>query len=285
VRFGPKARRQLRYREDCAHQYEPSVLQNTVDKASMKKYVATFKAGLSAAYRKQELREQSCLRITRQGTLGRSNLPKVKGHDRTDPLGEGNQHWRKPAYSQLMYECSVRNSAESYAVHRTEVRDQASHPNGIEKVIDIWKMAGNAMLLMIPELEMRAADCAAFAVTLIAAAVSSVSLRVSSPACLLSIFTADTIQRPFAAARRPTSTATATGMSSCSDSGHSWHVEPAVKNPSTQAAQPFPPVPVWHSPLAQREPAEHKSVSEKSVPLQKSNLNGHERARTHAVGT
>ena len=39
-----------------------------------------------------------------------------------------------------------------------QVRNQASHPNGIDKVIDIWKMAGNAMLLMIPELEMRAAD-------------------------------------------------------------------------------------------------------------------------------
>ena len=58
----------------------------------------------------------------------------------------------------LVYEGSVRNSAESYAVHRTEVRDQASHPNGIVKVIDIWNIAGNAMLLMIPELEMRAAD-------------------------------------------------------------------------------------------------------------------------------
>ena len=46
-----------------------------------------------------------------------------------------------------------------------QVRNQASHPNGIVKVIDIWKMAGNAMLLMIPELEMRAADCAASAVT------------------------------------------------------------------------------------------------------------------------
>ena len=98
VRFRPKARSQLRYSEDCAHQYEPSVLQNTVDKASMKKSVATFKAGLSDAYRQQELGEQSCLRITRQSALGRSNLPKVKGHDRTDPVGEGNQRWRKPAH-------------------------------------------------------------------------------------------------------------------------------------------------------------------------------------------
>jgi hypothetical protein len=74
----------------------------------MKKYVATFKAGLSDAYRKQELGEQSCLRITRpecalpvgslQSALGRSNLPKVEGHDRTNPLCEGNQHSRKPAY-------------------------------------------------------------------------------------------------------------------------------------------------------------------------------------------
>ena len=85
-------------------------------------------------------------------------MPKVEGHDRTDPVGEGNQHCRKPVCSKLVYEGSVRNSAESYAVHRTEVRDQASHPNGIVKVIDIWNMAGNAMLLMIPELEMRAAD-------------------------------------------------------------------------------------------------------------------------------
>ena len=165
MRFRPEARGQLWYGEDCAHQYEPSVLQNTVDKASMKKYVATFKAGLSDAYRKQELREQSCLRITRQGALRRPNLPKVEGHDRTDPVGEGNQHLRKSAYSKLVYEGSIRDGAKSYARCRAEVRNQASHPNGIVNVIDIWKMAGNAMLLMIPVLEMRAADCAAFAVT------------------------------------------------------------------------------------------------------------------------
>ena len=53
------------------------------------------------------------------------------------------------------------------------------------------------MLLMIPELEMRAAACAAFAETWIAAAVSSVLLRVSSSTCLPSIFTADTIQQDY----------------------------------------------------------------------------------------
>ena len=63
---------------------------------------ATLKAELSDAYRKQELREESCLRITRQSALWRSNLPNVEGHDRSDPVGEGNQHWRKPAYSKLV---------------------------------------------------------------------------------------------------------------------------------------------------------------------------------------
>jgi hypothetical protein len=76
---------------------------------------------MSDAYRQQELREESCLRITRQSALGRSNLPKVEGHDRTDPVGEGNQHWRKPVYSKLVstYEGSVHNSAENYAMYRT----------------------------------------------------------------------------------------------------------------------------------------------------------------------
>ena len=120
---------------------------------------------MTHTYRQQELCEQSCLRITRQSALRRPNLPKVEGHDRTDPVGEGNQHLRKSAYSKLAYEGSIRDGAKSYARCRAEVRNQASHPNGIVNVIDIWKMAGNAMLLMIPVLEMRAADCAAFAVT------------------------------------------------------------------------------------------------------------------------
>ena len=83
-----------------------------------KQTVAAFKAGLRDAYRKQELREKSCLRITRQGTLGRSNLPKVEGHDRTDPVGEGNQHWRKPAYSKLVcMRVLFARGAKSYAMY------------------------------------------------------------------------------------------------------------------------------------------------------------------------
>ena len=83
-----------------------------------KQTVGYFKAGLSDAYRKQELREESCLRITRHGALGRSNLPKVEGHDRTDPVGEGNQHSRKPAYSKLVcMRVLFARGARSYAIY------------------------------------------------------------------------------------------------------------------------------------------------------------------------
>ena len=151
-----------------------------------------------------------------------------------------------------------------------------TYPKGISNVSAIWKMAGNVMLPMIPVLEIRATDWVTPAAVDARSLTSAAYVRASSSALLSSNLTAETIQTPFTARRKPTAAAIATGISSSRDSGHSWHVVPAVKNPRTQTAQPFPPVPVWHSPLEQREPAGKRKWCQKA-PQRSSSEAGHDK--------
>eukprot|EP01045_Picozoa_sp_COSAG04_P034758 COSAG04_NODE_7746_length_1073_cov_2.365188_2_plen_101_part_00 len=69
-----------------------------------------------------------------------------------------------------------RSSETMDVTHSANCTSTGGKPKGISKVIEIWKMAGKAMLLTIAVLEMRATDDA----TLAAAVVSSLAASAAS---------------------------------------------------------------------------------------------------------
>ena len=118
-----------------------------------------------------------------------------------------------------------RSSETIDVTHSANCTSTGGKPKGISKVIEIWKMLGKAMLLMMAVLEMRATD-----LTTCAAAFAS-SLNVSASSRLLLVlsperWTAETFQTRKMTAPMPTSAASPTGSSSSSDSGHGWQVAP-----------------------------------------------------------
>ena len=69
-----------------------------------------------------------------------------------------------------------RSSETIDVTHSANCTSTGGKPKGISKVIEIWKMAGKAMLLTMAVLEMRATDEA----TLAAAVVSSLAASAAS---------------------------------------------------------------------------------------------------------
>ena len=119
-----------------------------------------------------------------------------------------------------------RSSETIDVTHSANCTSTGGKPKGISKVIEIWKMLGKAMLLMMAVLEMRATDlttcAAAFASSLnVSASSRSDALALASPS-----WTAETFQTRKMTAPMPTSAASPTGSSSSSDSGHGWQVAP-----------------------------------------------------------
>ena len=105
-------------------------------------------------------------------------------------------------------------------------------------------MAGREILVMIAVLEIRAIELAAPAAAATASWTSSTFSRLSvSSASVRERFTLDTFQTKYSKNPTTISATIAAGISSASESGHSWHVVPAVKYPSAQMAQPLPVVP------------------------------------------
>ena len=85
-----------------------------------------------------------------------------------------------------------RSSETIDVTHSANCTSTGGKPKGISKVIEIWKMLGKAMLLMMAVLEMRATDSLAISAAALASSASATSrlLLVLSSEC----WTAETLQ-------------------------------------------------------------------------------------------